>query len=471
MPVTYISQPTPSQLLTAYKPVVFVVTATTDDAKTPSIVFCDVYINSVYFRTFFSSKSDSNNKYVFDIKDAVQEKLEYFIPPIDESKLQINNASLVDVFVKIRTAKIDAAGLNQSEQIPPIPGNDDDNPIPGNGYFSNKFFVLNAVIQNEENQDINDLLKRFRKGQWNNEALPLTRRNYINLLHPGQSSYFPIITDKEVGKIKLFAKFKGESTFREYEKEILPDDVVEVSNPPTINIKWLLSDNSETIDSYVWDLKNGSFPPIKIKTYPEDPDNDVATVEIFQKKDSDDFISQGFIIVNHFDIASLTVGTYQYKAVVTDSKANSAESNILNYKVKDTTPAPGTITLEENEVVEVAGGNYSTRPALDEGFLSNYSIAMVTAISDFYEAKGMLSSELRIKFKNLFRYNNWRYNNTLITTSNYSSTEVQPSQLTQFNAQSVIEEVGIAMIVHEFEIYHMSDPSIIFTNYLQMTFE
>ena len=83
----------------------------------------------------------------------------------------------------------------------------------------------------------------------------------------------------------------------------------------------------------------------------------------------------------------------------------------------------------------------------------------------------MLASELRIKFKNLIGYTTWRYNNTLITHTNYTSVEVEPSQLNQFNAQSEIEEYGIATIIHEFEIYHTSDPSQIFTNYLQMNFE
>lgn len=471
MPIVFISQPVPDQLLTAYKPVVISVTATTEASETPPVVFCDVYINSVYFRTFFSSKSDDLNQYVFDIQDAIQEKLDYFIPPIDGTKLQINNASLVDVFVKIRTSKLDTSGLIQSEQIPPIPGTDESNPITGQGFISNKFFVLNAVIQNEENQNVIQLLSSFRKGQWNNEALPLTRRNDINLLQSGQSSYLPILTEKEIGSIKLFAKFKGETNFREYEKAIVSDNVEEISNPPTINIKWLLADNSETIDSYGWDLRYGAFPPIKIKTYPEDPDNDITTVEIFRNKDSAGYVSEGFIIVNHFDIASLPIGNYQFKAKVTDSKSNAAESNILNYIVYDTTPEPGTITLEENETVNVFGGTYFTLPRPDDTFRSTYSISMLTAIADFYEAKGMVSSELRIKFKDLIGYTVWRYNNTLITTSNYTSTEVQPSQLTQFNAQSGFEEIATATIIHEFEIYHTSDPSTKFTNYLQMSFE
>ena len=113
-------------------------------------------------------------------------------------------------------------------------------------------------------------------------------------------------------------------------------------------------------------------------------------------------------------------------------------------------------------MTSIAGGN---------NFNTTYSTALGNAIKDFYEAKGMVSSELRIKFKNLNGYFNWRYNNTLITSSNYSTTEVQPSQITQFNAQSTLEEIGLAEIIHEFEIYHIADPSQKFTNYLQMTFE
>lgn len=473
MPVNFISQPAQSELLTAYKPVNFVVSASTNDGNVPPVVYCDVYINSAYYRTFFSTKSQ-NNQFSFDIQDAVQEVFTYYIPPMDGGQLQINKASLVDVFVKIRTSKLNSLGLIETEQTAPIPGNDDEKPISGSGTISNKIYVLNALIQNEENQNIFELLKRFRRGTWNNEALPLTRRNEINFIQAGQSSYFPILTEKDIAKVKLSAKFKDGSV-RDYYSEIVPEDVVEVSNPPTINIKWLWNDGSENTNPNFWDLKYGAFPAIKIKTYPEDPDGDVETVQLFQSVNNEDWISIEVLSSNIYDISNLPVGKYRYKAKVTDSKNNSAESNVLSYEVKDTTPAPGTINLTQNEFLSVLGGAFHTRvkpmpDGANDLYDTNYSIDLTNKLRSFYENKGMLASELRINFKNLNGYNYWRYNNSLITSSNYTTAEVSPDVLNIFNASSNFQEVGTAIIIHEFEIYHIADSSQKFTNYLQMEF-
>ena len=477
MPAIITQQPTANQLLSAYKPMVIACTATTSTGGVPTLVLCDVYINSAYYRTFFSSKADKEGKYTFDIQDAVQERLTYFIPPIDGKKIEINNSSLIDVVVKLRTSKLNASGLNEFEQTPPIPGTDDTLPSTGQGVTSNKFFALNILIQNEENQDINSLCSSFKTNDWNDEAIPLTRRNKINFLTANQSSYFPFLSEKDIRKVKLFARLKGSTDFQEYEREIVwADDINEVSNPPTINIKWLTNDSSETITPKVFDLKFGAFVPIKIKTYPEDPDSDIEKVELFSNTNNSGWISLGELTTNIFDINILAVGKYQYKAIVTDSKANFAESNILVYEIKDTTPAPGTITLEDFDNIVATGGLYSTRikPMPDgepDRFITYYSIDLGTTIKDFYEGKGMIASELRIKFTELFDYNSWRYNNTVVTESNYSSTEVMPSQLTQFNSDSDLEEVGTAQIIHEFQIYHTADPLQVFTNYLQMQFE
>lgn len=480
MAVTIKSQPQISQLLSAYKPIVITCEATTNDGNIPTLVFCDVYVNSIYYRTFFSSKADKNNQYVFDIQDAVQEKFSYFTPPMDGGQIHVNNASLVDVFVKIRTSKLNSLGLNEPEQIAPISGTDDTLPIGGQGMTSNKFFALNALVQHEENQDVIPLLSSFKTNEWNNEALPLTRRNETNFLTASQSSYFPFLSGKDVAKVKLFAKYKGQSDFSIYTKDInWIEDVVEVTNPPTITIKWLFMDNSENTNPNFWDLKYGAFPTIKIKTYPEDPDGDVESVELFHNVNNGDWVSLGVLTSNTYDIIGLPVGNYKYKAKVTDSKNNSAESNLLSYEVKDTTPAPGTISLIEGDTIVVAGGTYfsitngGTSSGSNDGFtyLTNYNISFHDSIKTFYENKGMLASELRIKFKRLFGYNYWRYNNNIVTNYNYSNTEIMPNQISNFQAQDGMQAFGVYTIIHEFEVYHKQDPSSIFKNYLQMEFD
>ena len=475
MPVTITQQPTVNQLLSAYQPVVIACTATTADGGVPVLVLCDVYINGVYYRTFFSSKADREGKYVFDIQDAIQEKLNYFIPPIDGKKIEITSETLGDVFVRLRTTKLNSSGLNEPEQIAPIPGTEETPPIPGEGLQSNKFFALNLLIQNEENQDIEALLKAYRTNTWNNEALPLTRRNKTNFLTDSQSSFFPFLSEKRPKTICVDVRFKGQANFTHYCKELTNDDINEVSNPPTINIKWMNATTSvEDIADKVWDLKTGAFPLIKIKLYPADPDSDIDTVELFKKTGTGDFISVGLITDPTCDVSALVVGKYEFKSVITDSKSNTAESNILKYEVKDTTPGPGVITLEEYDVIDIPGGTWlygghGDLTALD--LIMNFG----TAVSDFYTAKGMDPSQLNIKFTDaLDLYRAWRYNNYLVTSTNYESVMVTPAQLSSFRADMQDAEdpeiYGYIIVMHSFEIYHNLNPDEKFTNYLYMRF-
>lgn len=473
MPVTITQQPTVNQLLSAYQPVVIACTATTADGGVPVLVLCDVYINGVYYRTFFSSKADREGKYVFDIQDAIQEKLNYFIPPIDGKKIEITSETLGDVFVRLRTTKLNSSGLNEPEQIAPIPGTEETPPIPGEGLQSNKFFALNLLIQNEENQDIEALLKAYRTNTWNNEALPLTRRNKSNFLTDSQSSFFPFLSEKRPKTICIDVRFKGQANFTHYCKELTNDDINEVSNPPTINIKWMNATTSaEDIADKVWDLKTGAFPLIKIKLYPADPDSDIDTVELFKKTGTGDFISVGLITEPTYDVSALAVGKYEFKSVITDSKSNTAESNILKYEVKDTTGAPGTVTPFES--VPVNGGLYSS--IADDplhGDRVMYAITFMNKVKDFYISKGNDISKLKMKFgyNSLYMWDYFTASGT-INASNYASMEIFISDLNSFSGTDNFYYPGTSplSLMHEFTIWNVDFPDDVQTNYLYMLF-
>ncbi len=484
------SQPDNGQLLAAYKPIVISCTASTDDGKIPALVLCDVYINSLYYRTFFSSKAEPDGQYYFDICDAVQEKVTSFFPPINGVKIEVTKKPIVDVFVKCRTAKINSAGLFEPEQNPPIPGNNETLPLSGHGEQSNSFLVLNAVIQVGENPDLRQLLNQFKSGKWETDSLPLTRRHQINRLRTDESSFFPLITNKEIGKIKLHAMFRGDKVMRVYERTInWEQDVNEITNPPVVDVKWLTSSGQIHTNNGNWDLKNGEFPSIQIIAHPSDPDNDIVKTELFVNDGSGWQFVEKFGSSNISIVQGLQVGEYSYKAIVTDSRNNSAESNLLRYIVKDTTPIPGTITLQEGDTITLSGGTYRSKPMAPvsqipspdpnpdpgeqpspDAWITNYSIDFGLAFKNFYAVKGMQPEELRIQFLGLIGYNSWRYNNSLITETNYSNKTVNPSELTHFAASSYFEEQGTAEIYHVFSIYHVADPSQIFTNYLLMQF-
>lgn len=483
MPAIITKQPEIHELLSAYKPIVIACTATTDSGDVPTLVVCDVYVNSAYYRSFFSSKSEASGEYVFDIQDAIQEKLEYFIPPMDGKQIEITTKTMVDVFVKLRTYKRNFNGLNEPEQVEPIPGTDEHLPITGQGVTSNKFFALNLLIQHEENQNLFELLSAYRTNDWNLEAVPLTRRNPVTYMTSDQSSFFPFLTESTPKLLHLQVRYKGEKTWSQYTTEIdWSNNVNEITNPPTINIKWYSVASGETINPHFWDLKWGAFPPIQIKTYPEDPDMDIVSVEMFRKHESGPFTSMGLVTGNVYDVTALAVGMYEFKAKVTDSKGNFAESNILQYEVRDTTPAPGSINLNNTDVISVTGGTYHTL-VIDHGpinpdgshlytYSSTFNINLSTSLDLFYSSKGMDTSQLRIRFKPLFGYSPWKYNNTLVTNINYTTVQVQPNQVTNFSANNEddMSGAGTFWIMHSFEIWHTSDPGTIYTNFIQMEF-
>lgn len=468
MPAIITQQPIANQLTSAYKPIVISCTATTSTGGVPTLVFCDVYINSVYYRTFFSSKADKEGKYIFDIQDVIQENLNYFIPPIDGKKIEITTQTLVDVYVKIRTSKLNESGLNESEQTAPIPGSQETPPIAGEGISSNKFFALNLLIQHEENQDLPSLLKSYQTNQWNNEALPLTRRNQTNFLTNTQSSFFPFISEKRPKTICIDVRLKGQSSFSHYCKALTNDDINEVSNPPTINLKWMNATSSiEDVVDKTWDLKSGPFPLIKIKIYADDLDFDVVSVELFQKIGNDPFTSLGYITSSTYDVIALLVGIYIFKAKITDSKGNSIESNILKYQVTDTT---GVININDGAVLDVGGGIY-TYGGHGQATSLDLTISVSSVISTFYSSMDL--SKLKIKFSNLADFQSWGYSGFLVNQDNYETTEISPSQLTTFKAfkSEADEPSGYVSVMHEFQIYHIDEPGNIFTNYLFMTFE
>lgn len=331
MPVTITQQPTANQLLSAYQPVVIACTATTADGGVPVLVLCDVYINGVYYRTFFSSKADREGKYVFDIQDAIQEKLNYFIPPIDGKKIEITSETLGDVFVRLRTTKLNSSGLNEPEQIAPIPGTEETPLIPGEGLQSNKFFALNLLIQNEENQNIDALLKAYRTNTWNNEALPLTRRNKTNFLTDSQSSFFPFLSEKRPKTICIDVRFKGQANFTHYCKELTNDDINEVSNPPVVNIKW--KDNSGVENR---NCSNNTCA-FEITILKSDIDGDIASQEILVSTDNGvNWTSFSTAMINEFTDDISIVGSRWYKVIVTDTANNSGTSNVLKITKQQT---------------------------------------------------------------------------------------------------------------------------------------
>jgi hypothetical protein len=88
MPITISYQNNTDSLNVAYRPVVFRCKARISGATAlnyiPPVVYCDVYINGIYYKSLSKTTFINNDliapEYEFDIQDAIQEVMSYNLP-------------------------------------------------------------------------------------------------------------------------------------------------------------------------------------------------------------------------------------------------------------------------------------------------------------------------------------------------------------------------------------------------------
>lgn len=205
MPITQVTyQPQIDSLNAAFRPIVFKCKAkipnSTPENYIPTVVYCDIYLNNVYYKSISRSAFINDDgiapEYEFDIQDAVQEVMTSSLPIMDGSLIEDHTDNLKTVFVKFRNSYLDVNGFNVSEQTAPIQGTSSSAPVSGAGTQSNTFYVLYAVLQLEDNQNLKDLLSSYKTGVWSTDSYPLTRRPENIFSCSNDSSHFPIITLK-----------------------------------------------------------------------------------------------------------------------------------------------------------------------------------------------------------------------------------------------------------------------------------
>lgn len=205
----------------AYRPIVYRCTATISGASInnyiPPVVYCDIYLNKVYYKTISKKQFIFNNgtdpEYEFDIQDAVQEVLSYNLPLINGDVPIQFTKSIAQVYVKFRNAKFDVNGFIESEQLEPIQGTSSSSPVSGEGIQSNEIIVTNSTIQHEDNQEFALFLNNYKTNSWDENSYPLTRRPKNFKLTKNDSSYFPILTNRTVSCIGLYYKLKNSDDF------------------------------------------------------------------------------------------------------------------------------------------------------------------------------------------------------------------------------------------------------------------
>lgn len=217
MPVTAITyQPINAQLLAAYRPIRFVVTAYGSFGEpVPPFVACDIYIEGVYYKTMLrtapESFNDTDSSFQFDIADALQEYMQADLAVIDNNNVLLAPHMSAKVYCRFRASGRDTNGFTIEEDVIPVQGTRFTDPVAGTGTLSNTFFAINAALQHEDNQNLALHLDSFKQGGWHPDAYPLShRRKYF--FCPGDSDHYPVIFKGEClqASLKLHYRLKGE---------------------------------------------------------------------------------------------------------------------------------------------------------------------------------------------------------------------------------------------------------------------
>lgn len=222
MPIlSFSSQPSANGVAAAYRPVVLSVLAqATDMSQIPPVVYCDIYFNDVFYKTIakqqYKELSGEASVWQFDVQDAAQEYLQMILGDFAENSITEAVGILTKCLCKLRSSGYDANGFIEAEDTAPVQGTDNSDPESGTGTESNTFYIQNAALQHEDNQDLVTHLSYFRKqGTWAEDAYPLSHRPNGFAVGPNSSDIFPILYTGSTAPTKIRVKYRlcGQSTF------------------------------------------------------------------------------------------------------------------------------------------------------------------------------------------------------------------------------------------------------------------
>jgi hypothetical protein len=219
--ITIPYQPATGHLLAAYRPLILKVVATaTGGGAVPPFVVCDIYIEDIYYksmvRTSPESQDESGSTWQFDIQDALQEYLQPDLAQIDNNNILQAPHMSAKVYCRFRSSDLDSEGFTVEEETKPVQGTRFTDPVAGTGLQTNTFWVINAALQHEDNQNLVSHLNSYKQGTWSSDAFPLTHRNRY-FFCPGDSDHFPFAFRGDCLSVdmKLFYRLRGETAFQE----------------------------------------------------------------------------------------------------------------------------------------------------------------------------------------------------------------------------------------------------------------
>lgn len=244
MPIqSIVSQPAPNVIKAAYRPIILRVLAT----GTPPVVYCDIYISLIYYKTISKTQSD-NGQWVFDIQDALQEYLEKYIAINGIATTKEATLLTAQVYCRFRSSSIDTTGFIVPEGGIPIQATGGISAVAGGGLQSNTFIAVNATLQHEDNQELSVHLESFKKRTWDTDSYPLTHRPEFYYLCRIDSDSFPIVSSKVPAVLTLNYRLRNSAVWQS-------TDFTVPCNPPLFAIAPILPDGAVSVPySYSFQL-------------------------------------------------------------------------------------------------------------------------------------------------------------------------------------------------------------------------
>ncbi len=257
-------QPAAGKLSAAYSPIIYELTAgDSSGGPTPPVVYCDIYINGVYYRSMTKTQAkthfSTHSIWSFDVRQAAQEYLKKYLPILGGDQVLEAPALIASIKCKFRASGYDPAGFISPEGITPIQATGNTPAVAGTGTESNESFIVNIALQHGDNKNLETHLGNYKTGQWSVNAFPLTHRPLKYYINEAGSDYFPAIFPDNLcfGGLKLNYRYRGQTTIwsmisgLETPCNAVIFDLVALQVPGSqdVNFTWKVTGNA-TLTSY-----------------------------------------------------------------------------------------------------------------------------------------------------------------------------------------------------------------------------
>jgi hypothetical protein len=214
--VTISSQPSSNDIISVYRPILFTVNVA--DTVPPQVVYCDVYVNDIFYRTLtktlYKKLNTGSSDWEFDIQDPCQEVLGKHLPLYGGSNVIVARPCSAVISCKFRGSTIDSNGFVVPGGTAPVQGTATTLPSPGTGLQSNAFFILNVALQHQHNQTLSSHLSAYKNGTFSAATYPMSHRINGYIIGANQNDYYPIFYKGNglISKLRIKFKNRGQVT-------------------------------------------------------------------------------------------------------------------------------------------------------------------------------------------------------------------------------------------------------------------